>query len=339
MANSLDTRRAEYRDHLQSPEWREIREISKDRTHGLCAHCGAVATEVHHVKYPKRFAEDSITNTVPVCDRCHKLNHGVLPMLALTQVSEMREITPIGGEFIYLVSEGVPWATIEEWVRALRFPSKGHLETVLWRSCNQLVAEGETPSATYGKQTVYRWLTVSRALLDLYAAFKEKGGLGRDNRGVTPQEWDAWMSGFLRYYTWGSKLQEKVISHVMQSRPQIGPKSDLAQAMALIAKVQAGQGEEIEEIKNSLHKNPDEFITAKQALLEKGMDDTVMPVDRDGRTWSGLLGTALAKQSCEKGPASLVRFEASSIKRSVSTWRRGDAYAQIEAITKWLRKR
>jgi 5-methylcytosine-specific restriction endonuclease McrA len=66
-----------YKDYLNSTQWKLLRIEALKRARGLCEHCGAPANAVHHIKYPKTFKDDNINNLVSVCDRCHKLHHGI----------------------------------------------------------------------------------------------------------------------------------------------------------------------------------------------------------------------------------------------------------------------
>jgi len=66
-----------YRDYLNSPEWNALRKKAYKRANGKCEMCGAPACSVHHVKYPKQYAEDSLQNLVVLCEKCHRLSHGI----------------------------------------------------------------------------------------------------------------------------------------------------------------------------------------------------------------------------------------------------------------------
>jgi len=66
-----------YRDYLQSPEWKALRKKAIDRDNGKCIFCNRAFREVHHVKYPKRFPQDHIDNLLVVCEKCHRRLHGI----------------------------------------------------------------------------------------------------------------------------------------------------------------------------------------------------------------------------------------------------------------------
>jgi len=66
-----------YQEYLESPEWDELRKEAYKQTNHRCELCGDFAEAVHHIKYPKSFNEDCLENLLVVCDRCHKLLHGL----------------------------------------------------------------------------------------------------------------------------------------------------------------------------------------------------------------------------------------------------------------------
>lgn len=67
----------DYKDYLQTDMWKELRRLAYLRANHKCEHCGMSAVAVHHIKYPKRYEDDSIDNLVVVCKKCHELNHGI----------------------------------------------------------------------------------------------------------------------------------------------------------------------------------------------------------------------------------------------------------------------
>ena len=70
-----------YRQHLQSPEWRQMRDAVMERDDGLCQGCmRARATEVHHLTYDTYNrngpGSEPLWELVAICDRCHRSYHG-----------------------------------------------------------------------------------------------------------------------------------------------------------------------------------------------------------------------------------------------------------------------
>ena len=116
------SRKIEYRKYLSSKVWEEHRDYALVRTDGFCQFCGEIATQVHHVIYPKRFGDEHPHNLIPVCERCHQLSHGRLPMKTLNNPQSMTELTPSGGRLNYLLSDGRVYASARSWARALAIP-------------------------------------------------------------------------------------------------------------------------------------------------------------------------------------------------------------------------
>lgn len=68
---------ADYISYLKSEKWRALRKAAYRRAIGKCEFCGSLAANIHHVRYPKNYSEDSVENLVAVCKRCHDLGHGI----------------------------------------------------------------------------------------------------------------------------------------------------------------------------------------------------------------------------------------------------------------------
>lgn len=68
---------ARYQSYLNSPEWKTLRSLARDRAGNKCEMCEGPPDHVHHVKYPKVFKDDHLDNLVVVCERCHNKLHGI----------------------------------------------------------------------------------------------------------------------------------------------------------------------------------------------------------------------------------------------------------------------
>lgn len=66
-----------YKQYLQSDEWKFLRQLVIDKQEGQCSKCGRDITEVHHITYPKRWNEDSPDNLIGLCGKCHMEEHGI----------------------------------------------------------------------------------------------------------------------------------------------------------------------------------------------------------------------------------------------------------------------
>lgn len=61
-----------YPDYLGHWVFRAVRKAAMRKADGRCALCGAPATEVHHVRYPKPWGTfDVPANLQPICHACH----------------------------------------------------------------------------------------------------------------------------------------------------------------------------------------------------------------------------------------------------------------------------
>ena len=127
MGSSLKmTKRDEYLQYLKSTDWKEQRVVALERTSGFCQYCGGVASQVHHVKYPKQFGEEHPHSLIPVCERCHNISHGVQKMEPLSNVEILNEISPNGARLNYLLSGMRVYASAKSWARALQIPDTLH---------------------------------------------------------------------------------------------------------------------------------------------------------------------------------------------------------------------
>jgi hypothetical protein len=76
-----------YEYYLESNEWKKLRQKAYERANHKCELCGALAEHIHHIEYPKYSYLDKLSNLIAVCDKCHKILHGIRPVL--TDVNEI----------------------------------------------------------------------------------------------------------------------------------------------------------------------------------------------------------------------------------------------------------
>lgn len=79
----------DYRQYLQSPEWRAVRRRVMGRARGWCERCRkAKALQVHHLTYA-RLGHERLTDLQAVCQSCHQAAHPnkVLPASFTTRVA------------------------------------------------------------------------------------------------------------------------------------------------------------------------------------------------------------------------------------------------------------
>lgn len=57
--------------------WRKVKRLVIKRDNGLCVLCGALAVDVHHVKFRSQGGKDDVRNCVCLCRKCHEMAHGL----------------------------------------------------------------------------------------------------------------------------------------------------------------------------------------------------------------------------------------------------------------------
>lgn len=341
------SRKNEYREYLKSSIWADHRNLALSRTEGFCQFCGEIATQVHHVIYPKRFGEEHPHSLIPVCDRCHQLSHGRLQMKSLTNAQSMTELTPNGGKLNYLLSNGRVYASAKSWVRALNIPESMNSWFTTGLSRTALLKKdlaGGDLEVLYQDTPVYRWHAVAEQLRAFdrewhKTQFKSRPLLER-------REIERFQESYEKLVSWGYDLQEKAIS----SRLNFAPSNEvpLSQEDLLVAIKQAiaprlqdhdsklsAHDVVIEEIKGAIPslRDPEEFITVKQAIFEQGLDPDMMPYHpKSKETLSGVTGQLLTSRRMPKGIPVAGRIEGNSIIKELNTYRRGDIYAAFEYV-------
>lgn len=342
------TRRDQYRAYLNSDEWGEQRTVALSRTDGFCQYCGAIAVQVHHVKYPKKFGQEHPHSLVPVCERCHKISHGVQEMKQLTNVVQMSELSPSGGQLRYLLSGARVYASAKSWGRALQVPDtmKMWFETGLARTAmlKKDLAGGEL-EMSYMNTAVYRW----HAVADLLRAFDRNWYSHRyQSRPKQEQrEMEQFHKSYERLISWGYDLQERALSSALNPTSATSPPA--TQEMLLDAIKQAVAPRlrfhdeklqehdvviaELREVVPTL-RDQDEFIPVKQGISEQGLDPTLMPLHpRSKENLSGLAGQMLKSKGAEQGESVIARVDGQSFTTEMRTYRRRDIYAVLAEIT------
>jgi len=345
------SRREQYRKHLRSPEWQDQRSIALARTSGLCQFCGELAAHVHHVRYPKQFGQEHPDSLVPVCDRCHNTSHGIPRMKPLTNVQPMRDFSPEGGRLNYLVSEGRVYASAKSWMRALQVPESmaGWFESRL--SVNSMYKKGSTGDElqrSHEKTPVYRWRVVALSLRNFDLAFRSHGFKGWSIQERIDRE--KFHEQYERLVEWGDDLQERAIAAALSKQKVAAtlPTNTISETRLVAVVAEAvrprlddydgqlrKQAIMITEIKEAVPSMQDatEFITVKQAIAEKGLVASEMPLHPYSReTLSGVTGQMLTSKGAEKGGSVISRLDGQSIATAMNTYRRGEIYAVLTEI-------
>lgn len=347
-------RKNEYRQYLKSPEWQEQRDFALERTSGFCQFCGDFATQVHHVKYPKRFGEEHPHSLIPVCDRCHNISHGIQNMDALPDATVMNELVPNGMRLKYLLSDGRVYATAQSWSKALQVPEAMlvQFETGLARTAliHKDMAGGLLAMEYQGK-TVYRWPVVARQLRHFDREWYKTGYKSRSI--IEQKEIEKFHNNYERLVDWGYDLQERALSSLLNAKAvasvsvatpstSVTPEN-LIEAMkqAVAPRLQAHDDKlhahdvVISEIKEAVPtlRDQKQFITVRQAISEQGRDPASMPLyPKSKENLSGLAGQQLKSKRAEQGPREVMRVDGQSRSTEVNTYRRSVIYAVLDEI-------
>lgn len=312
------SRRDEYRKHLGSPEWRDLGNLALSRTSGFCQFCGDFAAQVHHVRYPKQFGDEHPHSLIPVCDRCHKTSHGIQKMSALTNVTRMKDNSPAGTHLNYLVAEGRIYASTKSWMRALQLPESMSIWFERYLSIQAMLKKdfsGGALEASYETVPVYRWHAVAETLRGFDRAFYQ--GEFKNKPTNARREVEIFHERYERLVAWGHDLQERAFIVALQKDKQPAAPITEANLVAVVTKAVAPRLHAhddklrehdvvIAEIKEAVPAMQDEseFITVKQAITEKGLDASEMPLYPISKeTLSGVAGQMLKKREADRSRA------------------------------------
>lgn len=340
-------RRAEYLLYLKSAGWGEQRAVALERTSGFCQYCGEVASQVHHVKYPKQFGEEHPHSLIPVCERCHNISHGVQKMKSLTDVKIMAELSPNGTQLKYLLSEARVYASARSWAKALHLPSglATWFETGLARTAilKKDLAGGRL-EMSYQGTTVYRWPAVAEQLRVFDREWHQTQFKSRPKQ--EQREIERFYENYDRLVSWGYDLQERALSSVLNTANE--KKTPVTQEALIETMKQAvaprlhAHDEKlhehdivIEELKEAtpMLRDKDEFITVRQAISEQALDPESMPrFPQSKETLPGLVGQILKEKGVGLGVSEITRLEGQSLMTEVRTYRRRDIYEVLAHI-------
>lgn len=341
------TRRDEYLRYLKSMDWSENRNFALDRTSGFCQYCGEVASQVHHVKYPKRFGDEHPHSLIPVCERCHNISHGVQEMKLLAEVTQMTELAPNGGRLKYLLSGARVYASAKSWARALQVPECRMVwfESGLARIAilKKDLAGGEL-EMSYLNTAVYRWHAVAEQLRAFDREWNNNQFKSRPKQEQS--ELEQFYKNYDRLISWGYDLQERALSSALSATPSASSpitQETLIEAMKEVVAPRLRNHDDklhehdvvIAEIVDAVPtlRDQDEFITVKQAISEKGFDSTMMPLYPQSReNLSGLTGRMLKDRNAEQGGSVIARVDGQSLHIEMNTYRRRNIYDALDEI-------
>ena len=342
------TRRNEYRVYLQSEDWKKLRELALIRTNGLCQFCGDFATQVHHVKYPKQFGAEHPHSLVPVCDKCHKISHGVQKMKQLEHAVVMTELSPSGINLNYLLSGGRVYASAKSWTRSLQVPDCMKVwfeQRLISTAMFKKESSGESLEMEYQNTAVYRWHVVGELLRTFDREWYQSQYKSREK--TEQQAIEKFHNNYERLINWGYDLQERALSSMLNGDNQknsVVTQENLVDAMrqAVAPRLRAHDDKLYEhdvviaEIKQSMptKRDQEEFITVKQAVAEQGLDPSAMPLHPQSRdTLSGLAGKKLKAMNAEQGASVMARLDGQKIDIPTNSYRRGVIYEILQELS------
>lgn len=349
MAATAMSKTDEYRKYLKSGAWQEKRAHALDRTDGFCQFCGEPAENVHHVQYPKQLGTEHPNSLIPVCKRCHEISHGIQQMQVIASATIFSELTPNNSKLNYIVSGSRIYASARSWERALQIPKS--LSTWFHSGLSRTAMlrknfSGGALEAVYQDTPVYRWHAVAELLRAFDRNWYQHGYKSRPK--PEQREIDLFHQNYEHLVAWGYDLQERALSNlVLNSANPAEPVSQevLVDAInhAIAPRLQDHDNHlrehdvVISEIKEAMPSMRDdgEFITVRQAILEKGLDSTSMPLYPKSRdNLSGLTGQLLKEKAAEQGQPVVARIDGHSLETSMNTYRRMDIYQVLEVILK-----
>lgn len=331
-------RNRSYEEYLRSGEWKHKREIARRRALGRCEFCGGAMAHVHHVRYPKRLGDEPLSDLIAVCKSCHDKSHGVREM-NLEPVPDPRvvEVTPpTGAKFLVCASiNGNAYASLEAWAEHLRVPPfrRGHFDMMIEWILTRADAPGLLPQAKYNGVRVISWQVIAEALRQTdrkYHALRKDWRPGKDSE-FTPDRWRE-MCEFIdridAITRWGWDMQSQALAGRIQASPTPPSPPQIPENLAQMMRILGGKAQEhderIGEIEAIVKRDPRDWLTVHQALVELALDASRLV--RGGQTLADVVGAGLKSDGCEAGPAAHRRLEGSAVRAQVNQWRRCDVY-------------
>lgn len=269
----------------------------------------------------------------------------------LTKVEKFSELSPTGGKLNYLLSEeGRVYASAKSWSRALLVPDfmTTNFETGLARmAILKKDSAGGVLEMIYAGTPVYRWHAVAAQLRSFDREFNNTGYASRPPH--ERRQLEKFHENYERLTSWGYELQERAIAAMLNARTS-PPAADAPVTQdALVEAIKRAiaprlhthdsklreHDELIEEIKGAVPtlRDPEEFIPVRQAILEQGMDPSVMPLHpRSRENLSGLVGQLLKTRAAEQGAGVVSRLDGGTVSASMNTYRRNVIYAALEEV-------
>jgi hypothetical protein len=268
-------------------------------------------------------------------------------MKTLSSAKETSEITPIGSRLNYVLDGPRVYASAKSWARALQIPEimMPWFERSLPVHAKLKQVDGDL-EVLYKGVLVYRWHAIAETL----RAFDHQYAAGKFGDIVTPTRkrvYAEFHANYEKLVRWGYDLQERALANAINaSKPAEKAPVTEEHLVAVVKQAVAPRllahdtklrehDIKINEIQDAVPtmKDPQEFIPVKQAITEKGLDATIMPLHpSSNETLSGVAGQMLAAKSAQKGASVISRLDGQSMGVAMNTYQRGAIYAVLDEI-------
>ena len=335
-----------YREYMSSPEWRAMREMVMQRAGGICEHCGKDAEHVHHVRYPKVYAEDHPDNLIAVCAACHDLHHGAKPMTAatLTDWSNTQLETPDGRRVTVIGTDGGVFADSITWMDAMRVPKSARdiVSAKIAMYGATMTRPGFCFQAQLNGTLVYRWDVIDQSLMFWYVEHRRSSTPQPGARHVSQserRELDQFADALaeMRFHfrrqqeaAWLGRLQGKKAPEPVHAVPEwvVQLTRQLGETVIETKRDVAAQGERVSKLEAVVLRKRDEWITVKEGCRECFVDESMIVHGRENL--GSHVGRLLGQHNRPKGPTKTTRIDGSGLTVRVNQWRREDVYKGIK---------
>jgi hypothetical protein len=240
---------------------------------------------------------------------------------------------------------GWVYATPEKWAEAISLPESRKMWFFSMLPWHAQVLEGEHAGghwrATIQSKEVYRWHVIEEVIEAFYYENSQYRGKTSPPLGERPSFDFFHRIRLLKH--WGRNLQEQAIAN--RIRKSTAPVKDDVSALADAISRSIGPhlGDHKQRLEDhegriskleetNTKKDPDEFITVREACMELCSDPEQLVQGK--RNLQNMVGEILSKRGADKGLPRAHRPSGSSVITQVNTWRRSQLYEAVEEALK-----
>ncbi|WP_321323040.1 hypothetical protein [Thiomicrorhabdus sp.] len=272
-------------------------------------------------------------------------------MKDIVNAKKVKGVTPNNESMNYLVSdEGIVYASAKSWAKALKVPK----EMVDWfqsglgrTSTLRAKKDRSLAEKTFEGICVYRWPIVAEQL----RVFDRKwhNGAYDSSSRFTKKDIDDFYDSYDNLLSWGYRLQEEKLA--INLVPSIANDTQALENIIdsytkpLLTKhdvkltehdiVITDMNDKLTDIEKHLPEGlkANEFITIRQAVLEKKLDGEYMPYYPNlKQNLTSLAGELLTKMNVIKGPESSSRTDGNSFVMVQNTYHRVEIYSVLDEL-------